>query len=332
MQRPIAQGLTAGAPLSRLHGPQEALALVAGPLAEAELTLRGLVTSNVSEITAISQYLMASGGKRLRPALTGLGALTIGYDRPFSDLMCVGELIHLGSLLHDDVVDGAAERRGRPAAHLVAGNAATILSGDFCLARAMLLASESGGGLAGQELARAVTEMAEGEVMQLRWAGELSCETETYLKWVERKSAALIAWCVAAPAWATENTEQARALSAFGRGVGVAFQLTDDVLDYRSDTGKIPGADLRERKVTMPLLRAMQVDVSIREQLMAGPPDEAAVIDLMGRVQATGALEYTLAKARSLVAESELALRSLPATQGREALKVLGRYLVERIS
>ena len=173
---------------------------MAEQLAESEVVLRELVQSNVADISSISEYLLSAGGKRLRPAMTALGALCVGYDRPVSRLMCVGELIHLGSLLHDDVVDGALKRRGLPAAHIQFGNAATILSGDFCLARAMLLASDEGGGLAARELARAVTEMAEGEVMQLRWAGDLSCDIDTYMKWVERKSAALISWCVAAAA------------------------------------------------------------------------------------------------------------------------------------
>ena len=332
MQRFAPKGLSDGAPLSRIDGPQDALGLVAVQLAESEQVLRTLVSSNVAEIQAISRYLMDAGGKRLRPALTGLGALAVGYERPVAGLMCVGELIHLGSLLHDDVVDAAESRRGQPATHLKFGNAATILSGDFCLARAMLLASEEGGGLAARELARAVTEMAEGEVMQLHWAGDLCCDVETYLAWIERKSAALIAWCVSAAAWSIEQPELAQPLAAFGRGVGIAFQITDDVLDYREGTGKTPGADLRERKVTLPLLTAMSIDPSIRETLESGQPDEATVVELIERVKATGALQRSLGMANRLVLEANEALETLPPSDGRAALTVLGRYLVERIS
>ena len=306
--------------------------MVAEPLAASELVLRELVESNVADIEQVSRYLVDAGGKRLRPALTALGALAVGYERPLPGLMCVGELIHLGSLLHDDVVDSAEYRRGRPAAHLKYGNAATILSGDFCLARAMLLANEEGGGSAARELARAVTEMAEGEVMQLRWAGNLSCEIETYLDWIERKSAALIAWCVSAAAWSLEAPDLAEPLATFGRGVGIAFQITDDVLDYRGETGKKPGADLRDRKVTLPLLTAMKADPGIRDLLARGRPDEATVSALIERVEATGALEHALSMASSLVLESNIALEVLPPSDGRDALAVLGRYLVERLS
>ena len=132
LNRRIPQGLLAGAPLSRIDGPQEALHLVADSLARAELALKDLVMSDVAEISSVALHLVNAGGKRLRPALTALGARAVGFEGDVSRLMCVGELIHLGSLLHDDVVDGADLRRGRPSAHRVHGNAATILSGDFC--------------------------------------------------------------------------------------------------------------------------------------------------------------------------------------------------------
>jgi octaprenyl-diphosphate synthase len=196
----------------------------------------------------------------------------------------------------------------------------------------MLLASEEGGGLAAQELARAVTEMAEGEVMQLRWAGDLSCDVSTYLQWVERKSAALISWCVAAGAWSKDDRVGARALAGFGRGVGIAFQITDDVLDYRSGTGKKAGTDLKQRKVTLPLLKAMEKDEDIRKLLEQGSPDEALTESLITRIQATGALDDALETARGLVNESTAQLEALPGGEGRDALAVLGRYLVERVS
>jgi len=332
LHRAVPSGASAGAPLSRIDGPRDALALVANQLAESEHVLKELVQSNVSDISSISEYLINAGGKRLRPAMTALGALAVDYDKPVARLMCVGELIHLGSLLHDDVVDGALKRRGLPAAHIQYGNAATILSGDFCLARAMLLASVEGGGLAGQELARAVTEMAEGEVMQLRWAGDLSCDVRTYMQWVERKSAALIAWCVAAPAWSMQDHNAAAILADFGRRVGVAFQITDDVLDYQSGTGKRVGADLRQRKVTLPLIHAMNADQSIRDILEEGTPSDVVVRDLVRRVEATGATETSLDYARSLVLEAVDCLGELPPSKGRQALEVLGAYLVERVS
>lgn len=321
-------GLRAGAPLARIGGPVEALGLVAGELAEAETALRQLVQTDVARVPEIAGYLLDAGGKRLRPALTALGARAIGYAGPVARLMCVGELLHLGSLLHDDVVDEAAVRRGRPAAHHLHGNAVTVLTGDFCLARAVWLAAEEGGPRAVAELGRVVTEMAEGEVLQLARMGDLDTDLQAYLDVVDRKSAALISWCVAVPAWAAGAHEAALALATFGRRVGTAFQVTDDVIDYRRGTGKDAGADLRERKVTLPLLFAFEADPGLRETLRG----EADLAASMARVRRTGALERALSFAGGLVEEGIEALRILPPGRGRDALEVLGRHLVERVT
>jgi octaprenyl-diphosphate synthase len=332
--RPLARrspsGLRAGAPLTRIDGPADALALVAEDLAAAETALRELVITDVAEIPMIAGYLADAGGKRLRPALTALARVTLGIDRMLPELMCTGELLHLGSLLHDDVVDDGATRRGKPTAHRLHGAPVTVLTGDFCLARAVLLAAEEGGFRAVTELGHTVTRMAEGEVLQLKRAHDLSTDIPGYLEVVDRKSAALIAWCAAAPAWMIGADEHADALARFGRGVGRAFQITDDVLDFQPGTGKEMGADVRERKVTLPLIEAMNRDPSIRIELEAGPPADDRVPLLVEKVRDTGALDHTLTIARSFVADALDALDTLPDNVGREALRVLGRYLVER--
>lgn len=323
-------GVLGGAPLSRIRGHVEALGLVALELGQAELALRDLVQSDVAQVPAVAGYLAEAGGKRLRPALTALGARAVGYDRPVARLMCAGELIHLGSLLHDDVVDEALTRRGRPAAHQLHGNATTILTGDFCLARAVWLASAEGGHAAVTALAEAVTEMAEGEVLQLVRAGDLNTGFGQYLEVVQRKSAALIAWCAAAAAYAQDDTDAAAALVRYGRAVGVAFQITDDVLDFRAGTGKDPGADLRERKVTLPLLHAMARRPDLKARLVEGPLSDAELPAWIEVVRGSGALQDALADARRFLDDGFEALRELPDNEGREALEVLGRYLVER--
>lgn len=323
-------GIRAGAPLTLVPTPLDALGLVKDDLREAERELRGLVKSDVQAVSTVARYLTLAGGKRLRPALTALGARCVADNGPVARLMCCGELIHLGSLLHDDVVDDSELRRGKLAAHVVHGNAASVLTGDFCLARAVLLAAEEGGHLAVTELARAVTEMAEGEVLQLQHAGDLDTPLETYRDVIDRKSAALIAWCVAAPALRCGDLVAAEALKAYGRGVGLAFQITDDVLDYRSGTGKQPGADLRERKVTLPLLLAFEEDPSLRPLLAAGAPSDELVQDLVARITASGALAKALDVARDYVDDAIVALHRLPHSKGRDALESLGRYLVER--
>ena len=146
--------------------------------------------------------------------------------------------VHLGSLLHDDVVDDGQERRGRPAAQRVFSNAAVILTGDVCVSRALSLAAEEAGLQAVTRLAQTVAEMSEGEVTQLLNAGNLTVERSVYFDVVDKKSASLMAWCVAAGAWAIEDDRKAMALERFGRHVGTAFQITDDVLDCVGDTSR----------------------------------------------------------------------------------------------
>ena len=324
-------GVLQGAPLTRIDGPAQALGLVAPELALAELRLRDLVVTDVQEIPQINSYLIDAGGKRLRPALTALGAKAVGADKELPTLMCVGELIHLGSLLHDDVVDEASERRGKPAAHKVFGNAATVLSGDYCLARAVLCASEVGGHMAVTALARAVTEMAEGEVLQLRLSGNLGSTEADYFDVIQRKSAALIAWCSAAGAYQAGHEAYAEALARYGRGVGVAFKITDDVLDYREGTGKQNGADLKERKITLPLMYAMEAFDDLRPELEAGPLSDERVAAWVAKIRASDVLSASLEKAHDFVQEGYESLGSLPESEAREALAVLGSYLVERL-
>jgi octaprenyl-diphosphate synthase len=306
--------------------PARAIRLTGEDLYGAEQRLRALVGSRVEVVAAIGAYLTEAGGKRLRPMLTALGARAVGHTGDISGLMCVGELIHLGSLLHDDVVDEGLERRGRPTAQRVYGNAAVILTGDFCLARAVLLAGEEGGHRAVTELGAAVTAMAEGEVLQLQRAGKLTTTLEEYLEMVDKKSAALIAWCAAAGAWAAKDEVAAQALVHFGRGVGVAFQITDDVLDYSSATGKTPGQDLRERKLTLPLVYAMQRIPGLQERLA----ENADIPALVEEIRASGALEDALADARRRADRAIAALSVLPPSDYRDALVELGSYLVER--
>lgn len=332
VRRAEAAGLHAGAPLSRIRTAGDTFALVAPHLAAAEVRLAELVGSEVPVVEAIGAYLVDAGGKRLRPLLTALGAGAVGHEANLPGLMCVGELIHLGSLLHDDVVDDGAVRRGKPAAQRVYGNAAVILTGDFCLARAVLLAAEEGGHATVTELAAAVTAMAEGEVLQLQRAGNLGTTLDEYLEMIDKKSAALIAFCAAAGALSRGDREAADVLHRYGRGVGVAFQITDDVLDYGGPTGKPPGQDLRERKLTLPLVYAMERIPGLRERLEAAAPTAEELPELIALIRGSGALDEALAYANRRVDAALAGLDALPPSLHRDALSVLGRYLVERTS
>lgn len=333
--RPVPTGLHAGAPLSVVPDLGDVYDLVADDMRDAEQALSGLLDSNVAAVPEIGRYLLAAGGKRLRPMLTALGARAVGHDGDISRLMCVGELLHLGSLLHDDVVDDGQERRGRPAAQHVFGNPAVILTGDFCLARSVLLAAEEGGFQAVTELGRTVTAMAEGEVLQLVNAGNLDLDLATYLDVVDKKSAALIAWCAAAGAWARGQAQAADALQAFGKQVGIAFQISDDVLDYIGEkrlTGKRRGQDLGEGKMTLPLVLAMDRVPDLRERLRKGPPSPERIPAIIAEVRACGACDDALDFARERVQRGIQALDSLPDTPHRDGLLTLARHLVERVS
>ncbi len=333
MSRIRAAGVAAGSPRTQVRPPLHAWELVSKEMAAAESALHEMLASHTPEIHGAAEYLASAGGKRIRPLLTALGARAVGVQGDLSRLMCVGELIHLGSLLHDDVVDDAVIRRGKSAPQHVFGNALVILTGDFCLARGVLLASEHGGHACVSGLAEAVLAMSEGEVLQLRCAGHLSTTREEYLEIIDRKSAALIAWCAAAGAHVLNDEALAKQMEAFGRTVGVAFQITDDVLDYgglEHQTGKGVGKDLRDRKLTLPLLIALEREPQLRSDL-AEPPSADALPSLVARVRATGALEAALDEARACVDRSLMHLQILPPSAYKSALEDLARYLADRV-
>ncbi|MEC7948175.1 MAG: polyprenyl synthetase family protein [Myxococcota bacterium] len=332
-QRAEPSGLHSGTTRSRVSPLEECIQLVQNDMVDAEAHLSKAIASTVPAVDAIGRYLSDAGGKRLRPLLTALGARAAGNTGVISRLMCAGEILHLGSLLHDDVVDGGLQRRGRPTAHRVYGNPAVILTGDVCLARAVLIAGEEAGQAATLEMARVVTAMAEGEVLQLLHAGSLDLPLATYLDIIDRKSAALISWCAAAGAWAVDAPDHAEALQAFGRAIGVAFQITDDVLDYTGSStvmGKRAGQDLAERKLTLPLLFACEMDPTLRKRLVGAPPTPDSIPALVQAVISTGGPERALAHARARVADGVRALDSLPPGPHRQALVQLADYLVER--
>lgn len=327
--RETPSGFAAGASYTFVAPPTDVLSLVATELIAAESALHAILSDSVPAVTTVCDYLVRAGGKRFRPALTALGAMAIGVTVSPAYL-CVSELIHLGSLLHDDVIDGAQTRRGQEAANIRYGNGIAVLSGDYCLAKAVLIAATEGSHAAVTALGDAVTQMAEGEVLQLQREGNLNTTLAEYFEVIERKSAALIAWAVSAAALKVGDKPAIAALSAFGRAAGVAFQITDDVLDYADGTGKPMGGDVRQRKVTLPLIIAMERDASIRERLSQGPPSDAMTSDILAAVRKTGALDTATHRARALIDDALRALDALPEGEGKVALAALGRHLVDR--
>lgn len=314
-----------------------AMALVADELDQVERRLGTMLQSTLAIIPRIGGHLTFAGGKRFRPMVTLLAAQAAGYrDEHRITIAAAGELLHTATLLHDDVIDEGEFRRGRPAARMRYGNGLAVLTGDYCYARALQAVARIGEARAIQSMADAVVRMAEGEVAQLHVAGDCDLDRERYSMVIERKTAALIGWCSAVGQLV--EPEIGAALGEYGRAVGFAFQIADDIIDYTLDvdrSGKTRGQDLREGKATLPLILACERAPALLgalERLLRGgaPVDEDELIELIERVAVVGALDEAREVAEQHVAAANAALRVLPASPARAALEDLARYIVRR--
>src|SRR5262245_37844430 len=226
---------------------EDLAALVGEEMRQVEARLAERMDSPVGAIPQVGAHLLGAGGKRLRPLLAVLSARATGAPLDFGIAVgCAAELIHTATLYHDDVVDDGRVRRGRPAARMVFGNGIVVLVGDFCLARALETVALTGALPIVKSLATTVTEMAEGEVSQLERAGNPDATVDDYFRVIDRKTASLIAWC--ARVGGSVGPELDGALERYGRALGRAFQIADDVLDAAADeatAGKSVGHDLQ---------------------------------------------------------------------------------------
>src|SRR5690606_5240791 len=244
--------------------PHERLAAHLAPeLAEVNALIRARMASeHAPRIPQVSANLVEAGGKRLRPMLTLAAARLCGYDGPFHvHLAATVEFIHTATLLHDDVVDESAKRRGRPTANLLWDNKSSVLVGDYLFSRAFQLMVETGSLRVLDILANASATIAEGEVLQLTAARDLRTDEDIYLKVVRGKTAALVAAaCEVGGVIAGASAEETVALRTYGDALGIAFQIADDLLDYEGQAekiGKNAGDDFREGKLTLPVIRAL---------------------------------------------------------------------------
>ncbi len=303
-------------------------------LVEAALVTR--LDSSVGAIPEVGAHLLHAGGKRLRPLLSVLVARAC--DVSIELAVAVGtaaELIHTATLYHDDVVDDGRVRRGRPAARMVYGNGIVVLVGDFCLARALETVALTGSLPAVQSLAATVTEMAEGEVAQLERAGNPEATVDDYLRVIDRKTASLFAWCARVGGTLPPATDAA--LARYGRAVGRAFQITDDVLDCAADettAGKSVGQDIQEGKLTLPILYGCEADPALRA-LVRGKLGERAISpeDAAGILTATlaaGGVDRARARARELAAGAVAELGVLRPSPYRQALIDVAALSVDR--
>ena len=316
---------------------EHATALVADELRDVEVRLADLLQSSIAVIPELSGQLAFAGGKRFRPLVALLAARALGFVDPVRiTIAAVGELLHTATLLHDDVIDSGEFRRGRPTARMNFGNGMAVLTGDFCLARGLQAIAYAGRLSAVQTLSDAVTRMAEGEVAQLQVAGDTSLDRERYYLVIDRKTAALIAWC--ARLGGLLEPRISAALHRYGLEIGYAFQIADDVLDYTSDvdqTGKARGQDLRDGKLTLPLILACGHDPALRRRLLQllgdGPPvDATAAAAIVHSVSNSSAVEQAAAVAEDHARAAIAQLAALPPSPARDALAELARYVARR--
>lgn len=311
-------------------------ALVGDDLKRAEAMILKRIRNEVPLIEEIARHIIASGGKRIRPALTLVAAkLCRSEDDTRITRAAAIEFIHTATLLHDDVVDASSLRRGLATANEVFGNKASVLVGDFLLSQAFQLTVEDGASHALQILADASAIISKGEVMQLATERNLETTTEEYLEVISAKTAALFA---AACELGADDSARRAALKEFGMNIGIAFQLVDDVLDYAADQkmlGKSLGDDFREGKITLPVILAYRAGTleertfwkRAMEDLGQQPQDFEKARTLLSRHQAAA---QTLALALQYCDKARAALAAFPSGQAKSALLETADFCLSR--
>ncbi len=297
-------------------------------LLRVDAVIRERLSSRVALIDQISSYIIGAGGKRIRPRLVLLFAEALGFDGPERfELAAIVEFIHTATLLHDDVVDESALRRGRATANAMFGNAASVLVGDFLYSRAFQMMVSVNSMRVLDVLADATNVIAEGEVLQLMNMHDPDLSVNDYLEVIRFKTAKLFeasARLGAVLAGAGAALEESCA--SYGRALGTAFQLVDDLLDYEGNSdelGKNVGDDLREGKPTLPLLVAMERADESDRALIRGAIQQGELQrlpDILEIVRRTGALDATRAAAQAEADKAAAALQALPASAARAAL------------
>ncbi|MEO7602443.1 MAG: polyprenyl synthetase family protein [Sphingomicrobium sp.] len=316
------------------------IALVAEAMNGVNSVILERMQSKVVLIPELAGHLIAGGGKRMRPMLTLAAAELLGYPGTrHHKLAAAVEFIHTATLLHDDVVDGSGLRRGRRTANLIWGNPASVLVGDFLFSRAFELMVEDGSLKVLKVLSHASAVIAEGEVEQLTAQRQIATGEEQYLGIIAAKTAALFAAaCRVSPIVAEAGEEAELALEAFGRNLGVAFQLTDDAIDYASDSktmGKGVGDDFRDGKMTLPVILAFARGSDPerefwRSAIRGEQADDADLAHAVGLLRSSGALDDTVERARHYARRAIDSLAIFPSGKARTALAETAEFAVAR--
>ena len=316
------------------------MALVAADMNGVNAVILERMQSKVALIPELAGHLIAGGGKRMRPMLTLACASLLGYPGTrHHNLAAAVEFIHTATLLHDDVVDGSGMRRGKRTANLIWGNPASVLVGDFLFSRAFELMVEDGSLKVLRVLSHASAVIAEGEVEQLTAQRRIDTDEDHYLQIISAKTAALFAAaCRVSPVVAEASEDTELALECYGKNLGIAFQLSDDVIDYSSDTatmGKGVGDDFRDGKMTLPVIlayaRGTDTDRAFWRSAIGG--DRTSDEDLAhatALLRSTDALADTIERARQYGRRAIDALGMFPASKAKSALAEAAEFAVAR--
>lgn len=312
--------------------------LIGDDMRAVDAVIHARLHSDVVLVRQVAEYLVNSGGKRLRPAVLLLAAKAAGYSGTHHhDLAAVVEFIHTATLLHDDVVDESSLRRGRSTANAAFGNAASVLVGDFLYSRAFQMMVSVGSMRVMEILAEATNVIAEGEVLQLMNCHDADVDVDRYLQVIRYKTAKLFeASARLGGVLGGGGADVEHGMASYGMHLGTAFQLIDDVLDYSGDeqeTGKHLGDDLAEGKPTLPLIFVMEKGspeqaAAVRGAIETGGRESLPVV--IEAVRTSGALEYTIEQARREAALANSALQQIPGSQFKDALLQLSAFAVER--
>lgn len=302
--------------------------------------IRESLQSDVLLVSQVAEYIIGSGGKRLRPLLVLLGARALAYDgEEHIRAAAIIEFIHTATLLHDDVVDASDRRRGRHTANHVFGNQASVLVGDFLYSRSFQMMVRIGDMQVMDILADATNTIAAGEVMQLMNVHDPDTTEERYLEVIYRKTAKLFeAGAAIAAVLAGQPADVRERMAEYGRSLGAAFQLVDDALDYKAspdELGKDLGDDLAEGKPTLPLIHAMSKGTPEQRRLIRAAIENGGLDNLapvQAAIESTGALEYTAERAQRAADDAIAALADLPPSDYKDALIAVAEFAVNRRS
>jgi len=316
------------------------MALAGDDMVRVETLLNGRMASPVELIPELAAWLVKAGGKRIRPLITIASARMVGYEGE-GHLALAGavELIHTATLLHDDVVDESALRRGKASANHIWGNPQSVLVGDFLFAQAFMLMVDSGSLDALHVLSRAAAIIAEGEVRQLAMVGNVETSRQSYMDVIDAKTAALFAAAAqVSPILAKRPKAEQDALYTYGRELGLAFQLVDDALDYgglAALLGKNTGDDFREGKITLPVTIALETssdeERAFWQRTLGGKDQNAGDLDAaIAILKDHDALDATLTQARAHAAKAQSALSVFERNEWTEALSALAEFVVDR--